>query len=262
MADHSPETPQSSHPAAAAQADWFRNWFNSPYYHILYRHRDEHEAQQFLNALTHHLHIRPGQRVLDVACGRGRHAIYLHQLGFEVEGLDLSEDNIAYAQQFTRPGLRFTQHDMREPFRQAAFDYTLNLFTSFGYFASEAEHQAAINMMAGSLTPGGWLVLDFFNTRLVIDQLIHHETRHAQGITFHLQRQVTDGYIVKTISFADRGQKYQFQERVKALTEADFRSYFQQAGLTLHAICGSYRMGQFVPTTSERMIFLLQREAH
>ena len=73
-----------------AQRPWFKDWFNSPYYHLLYANRDEREASDFIDALLEYLKSPPGSRMLDVACGRGRHSRYLESRGFDVTGLDLS----------------------------------------------------------------------------------------------------------------------------------------------------------------------------
>ena len=67
---------------------WFESWFNTPYYHILYKERDMEEAQSFLKRLTDYLHMNANSKVLDVACGKGRHSLFLNQLGFDVTGID------------------------------------------------------------------------------------------------------------------------------------------------------------------------------
>ena len=69
--------------------NWFENWFNSKYYHILYKNRDHKEAVFFLDNIIKNININDGQ-ILDVACGKGRHAKYLNHLGFNVTGIDLS----------------------------------------------------------------------------------------------------------------------------------------------------------------------------
>ena len=61
--------------------DWFQSWFNTPYYHMLYQHRDSKDAELFVQALVKKLAITEGDKVLDLACGRGRHARFLEQLG-------------------------------------------------------------------------------------------------------------------------------------------------------------------------------------
>ena len=80
--------------------EWFKEWFNSPYYHKLYFERDEKEAQQFIQRLLDLLSPQKEARMLDVACGRGRHSRFLASLGYDVTGIDISPDSIHYAQQF------------------------------------------------------------------------------------------------------------------------------------------------------------------
>ncbi len=73
---------------------WFKDWFNSPYYHQLYFNRDEKEAAAFIDKLINYLQPAPNASMLDVACGKGRHSIHLAEKGFDVTGIDLSEDSI------------------------------------------------------------------------------------------------------------------------------------------------------------------------
>lgn len=73
---------------------WFTSWFDTPFYHILYKDRDDTEAQHFMDKLTGYLNIPEGGSILDLACGKGRHSIYLNSLGFDVTGADLSENSI------------------------------------------------------------------------------------------------------------------------------------------------------------------------
>ncbi len=69
--------------------EWFTQWFNS-YYHILYKDRDQHEARLFIDNLARFLDFSPKNKILDLACGRGRHSVYLNSGGFDVTGIDLS----------------------------------------------------------------------------------------------------------------------------------------------------------------------------
>ncbi|HHG86363.1 MAG TPA: class I SAM-dependent methyltransferase, partial [Bacteroidetes bacterium] len=146
--------------------NWFEAWFNSPYYHLLYDHRDEREARRFISKLITHLNPPPGSRMLDLACGKGRHAAQLAEYGYEVTGLDIAEDSILAArEQYASPHLQFAVHDMRQPlpFPQEHFDYVFNLSTSFGYFETEAEHLQTLQHIARSLKRGGTFVMDFMN---------------------------------------------------------------------------------------------------
>ena len=62
------------------EKEWFEEWFDSPYYHMLYKNRDSKEAENFLNNLISGLPMQPGSKVLDVACGKGRHSIFLNKI--------------------------------------------------------------------------------------------------------------------------------------------------------------------------------------
>ena len=135
------------------QDTWFKDWFNSPYYHKLYAHRDEMEAAGFIDKLIAHLQPAKGARMLDVACGKGRHSMQLAANGFDVTGIDLSKESIAYALQNESDHLHFYEHDMRLPFWINYFDVAFNFFTSFGYFNTQREHDNAIRTIATSLSP-------------------------------------------------------------------------------------------------------------
>ena len=80
---------------------WFESWFDSPYYHILYKDRDMKEAEEFIDHLMDRLHLPSGSKILDMGCGKGRHSVYLNRKGYNITGIDLSKENIAYCKQFT-----------------------------------------------------------------------------------------------------------------------------------------------------------------
>ena len=95
---------------------WYKSWFNSPFYHKLYFERDEEEANAFIKKLIAHLSPPAGCRMLDVACGKGRHSKTLAAMGYQVTGIDISPDSIAHAKQYENEKLEFFVHDMRLPF--------------------------------------------------------------------------------------------------------------------------------------------------
>lgn len=243
----------------AQQDEWFSTWFDSPYYHILYKNRDAQEAQHFIDKLLEYLHPKPHEKILDLACGKGRHSIYLNKKGYDVTGIDLSAQSIQYAKQFENERLHFEVHDMRHVFRPETFDFVLNLFTSFGYFDNETENVVALDATAKSIQHGGKFVIDFMNTNKTIENLIAEEEKEIHGITFNIHRGVENGFIVKKISFYDNSQNFQFEERVRALREEDFIEYFKIAQLRLVEVFGSYNLEPFIPEKSDRMIFVLKK---
>src|ERR1700744_549820 len=120
--------------------EWYRNWFDSPYYDLLYKGRDQEEADMFVNNLVKHLSPSESSIMLDLACGKGRYSIALNRMGYQVTGIDLSQRKIAAAKPYQNKTLSFAVNDMRMPLEPDKYDYVFNLFTSFGYFDNEEEN--------------------------------------------------------------------------------------------------------------------------
>lgn len=237
--------------------NWFASWFDTPYYHILYKDRDHEEAQQFMDNLTNYLNLPEDAKILDLACGKGRHSIYLNELGYDVTGADLSENSIAEASAHANDKLHFTVHDMREPFNEK-FDAIFNLFTSFGYFDNDEDNLKALKAIHDSLSEYGFAVIDFMNVNNVIKNLIPEEVKTVDGITFSIKRYVKDNYIYKEIDFEDKGQQFHFTEKVKALTLQDFEQLMEDAGIYLLDIFGDYKLHKYYKNESERLIMIFK----
>lgn len=237
---------------------WYASWFNTPYYHLLYKDRDHREAALFMNSLTGHLNLKEYDTILDLACGRGRHAKYLSRKGFDVTGVDLSEESIEYAKQFENPNLHFEVHDMCEPYPQK-FDAVFNLFTSYGYFEHDIDNLRTIKAIKAELKPHGYGVIDFLNAKLTIKNLVPAEKKQVDDILFDIEKYVKDGFIFKNIRFKDQGEDFFYTERVKALTLADFKAIFKEADVELIDVFGDYHLNKFDENTSERLILIFGR---
>jgi SAM-dependent methyltransferase len=237
--------------------NWYTSWFDTPYYHILYKERNYREAQVFMDNITHYLNLPENAKVLDLACGKGRHSIYLNQLGFDVLGADLSENSIAEASKNTNETLHFKVHDMREPFEEK-YDAIFNLFTSFGYFENDEDNLTTLKAIKESLSEYGFAVIDFMNVAHVLETLVPEETKTVDEIEFHIKRYLKDGHIYKEIDFEDKGQKFHFTEKVKALTLQDFEQLMEEAGIYLLDIFGDYKLKKFHKTESERLIMIFK----
>lgn len=239
--------------------EWFESWFDSPYYHVLYKNRDFSEAELFIDKLIQLIEPAKACRVLDLACGKGRHSIYLNKKGFDVTGIDLSEKSISCAKTSENETLHFYMHDMRKLFRTNYFDVVLNLFTSFGYFEQERDDMATINAVYKSLKPNGTFVMDFMNSKKVIQQLSCRETKTIDGIDFKISKTFENHFIVKKIEFSDKEKNYSFEERVKALTLADFEKYFEANKLKIVHLRGDYELNEFNESSSERLIIVAKK---
>lgn len=243
----------------AGEEPWYAAWFDSPYYPMLYKQRDEHEARAFIDHLLEAWHPPAGARLLDLACGRGRYSKYLADKGFDVTGLDLSPASIRHAQQYERNHLAFYTHDMRKPFRINYFNGIFSFFTSFGYFERRTDDLRTLKSVAAGLVRGGIFFLDFFNPTLVLRELLPNEVKQVGNISFHIDRYPQQGMLVKDIRFEDRGRQYHFTERVALLYHDDFRQLFEQAGLDLIDTFGDYQLRPFAADSSPRLIMMAQK---
>lgn len=239
--------------------NWFATWFNTPYYHLLYKDRNQSEAEYFIQHLLQYLEPKSDAVFLDVACGKGRHCRFINQNGFKVQGIDLSTESIKEAKRSNSESLHFKQHDMREKYLENHFDYVLNLFTSFGYFEVDSDNQKAIDAMANNLKKGGKLIIDFMNAKKVITNLVEEEKKMVENINFHIQRKVENGYILKDIQFKSEGESYYYQEKVQALRLTDFSHYLKKAGLKIVNLWGDYELNDFDALHSNRLIIVAQK---
>jgi SAM-dependent methyltransferase len=238
------------------EVTWFSTWFDSPYYHVLYSSRDDHEAKGFIEALQSYLNIKPGAFVLDAACGKGRHAKMLQRLGMDVEGFDLSPSNIEQANKLANKHLHFFVHDIRSSLpKQDQYDVVFNFFTSFGYFDDPSDNLKSFQTFSGGLRSGGILVMDFLNPTYILANLVPEEKLKRGGITFHIKRWSEKGFLYKSIDFEDQGQSYSFQEKVELISKQDFLHYASEAGLQFMNLVGDYSLAKFDDQTSPRMIF-------
>lgn len=239
------------------EKDWFVSWFDTTFYHTLYKHRDDTEAQEFMQNLVSFLNLNANDHLLDLGCGRGRHSVYLNSLGFNMVGADLSKNSIKFAKQFENERLRFTEHDMRNPFK-TKFNAILNLFTSFGFFEDDNEDIAILNNIKNGLLPKGIAIIDFMNANKVVKNLVAQETQTIDRITFHITRYVKDGFIVKEINFKADGEQHTFYEKVKILNLEKINSYLNSVGFKIKHIFGNYQLENFNEASSDRLILVLE----
>ena len=235
---------------------WFEEWFDSEYYHLLYKNRDHQEAEEFINNLLEEIDLDSGAYILDLACGKGRHSRYLASLGYKVLGVDLSENSIKEAKQFESENLKFEVRDMRAPFTEDAFDLVLNLFTSFGYFDDKKDNYKVLNAIETMMNEDGYFVIDFMNVEKVIRTLVEKEQKEIDGVLFDITREVKDGFIVKNIKVIDGEKVYNFQEKVQALTIDNFKEMIAKTDLVVDNFYGNYNLDIFDADTSDRLIIV------
>ncbi|NBB85541.1 MAG: methyltransferase domain-containing protein [Bacteroidetes bacterium] len=248
----------------SASADpWYTEWFDQAEYELVYQNRDEQEASQCIDLIEDAVAPDPGAAILDMGCGRGRHARVLARRGYAVTGVDLSRPSLDRARARAAAEdlpITFQQGDMRDPVCEDCFDGVVNLFTAFGYFADDADHARVIRAMATALRPGGWLVQDFLNAPQVRATLVPHDARQVGEAHIAQHRWIADGRIHKRIAITRQGRTQTFRESVRLLTKTDFARLYRRAGLTLTQTFGHYDGRPYSPA-APRLLLVAQAAA-
>ena len=241
--------------------DWFREWFNSPYYHQLYAHRDDKEAAHFIEHLLGYLKPPRESRLFDIACGRGRHARILASRGFDVTGIDIAPDNIAFAKKFETNKLHFYVHDMRLPCWINYFHIAFNFFTSFGYFNTDREDRDAMRSIAQSLMRKGVFVMDYLNVKYTEEHLVPNSDFLINGVQYQCRKWFDQKHFYKHIEIDDQGARktLAFTERVTKFSLADFKKLFTSQGLNIVETFGDYALNTYIEDTSPRLIMIANK---
>lgn len=242
---------------------WYKDWFNSHYYHLLYQHRDEEEAMTFINTLISYLKPAAGAAMLDVACGKGRHSKALADMGFDVTGIDLSEASITEAKADENEHLHFYQHDMRLPFWVNYYDYAFNFFTSFGYFRTRREHDNAIRTVAQSLKHEGLFVIDYLNVHYAEDRLEKSFVTTIEDVAFHITKWHDEEHFFKQIQITDAANKtpkHLYTERVAKFSLGDFTEMLAYQNMQVQEVFGDYHLGRYDLRKSPRMIIVAKKK--
>ena len=232
------------------------DWFDSDYYHILYKNRDYNEATNFIDNIIEYLDIKKGSKILDLACGIGRHSIYLDKIGFKVVGTDKSPNNIKKAKASQNNSISFLQMEMIEDTNDK-YDCIFNLFTSFGY-VNHDYNLKTIKNIERQLKDNGTVLVDFMNTLFVKNNLVIEETKVIDGLSFKIKRRSDGKHIYKEIKFNDK-KDYFFQEKVMDLSLNNFENYFKGNNLKIIKTFGDYNLNEFDIENSERLIMVIKK---
>lgn len=241
--------------------EWFDEWFDTPYYDLLYFQRDKQEASAFINKLIDHIKPSPGSKMLDVACGKGRHSFQLAEKGFDVTGIDLSFHSIEAARKLENEKMHFYKHDMRQPFWINYFDYAFNFFTSFGFFRTRREHDAGIRTIAQALNEKGIMVIDYLNVHYAEDHLVHTSDTSMDGFNFHITKWMDEDHFYKKIEVEHDTftEPHIFTEKVAKFSLGDFTDMLAYQGMQIKDVFGDYNLGSYHVRKTPRMVMIAQK---
>ena len=235
--------------------DWFINWFNSKYYHILYQSRNKNEANDFIKTIISTLSLKSNNSVLDLGCGNGRHSISLSNHFKLVHGIDISSENISLANENKKENLKFFISDMRNFNTNTKYEYIFNLFTSFGYFKKNEDNIKVLKSCYHHLKKNGLIFIDFLNSEQIkrtINGL--KETKNISGIKFNIHKEIINDYVVKKIEINDGEATYNFKEKVQLFKIEDFKKMFEISGFEIISSYGDYQMNPYDPNSSRLIL--------
>lgn len=239
------------------KTEWFQDWFDTSYYHTLYNHRNDDEARFFMKNLITFLNLKKGNKILDLPCGKGRHALFLNEQGFDVVGADLSRNSILTAKKHENNALRFFTHDMRNAI-EGKYDAIFNLFTSFGYFNDELTNVIVLKNFKKAVNQNGHIIIDFLNIKKIEKELIPKEEITKNGISFLIKKSITNQFLIKDIYFNADDKNHHFTEKVQCLDLDKFKDFALRANLKVQNVFGDYSLNPFDENKSDRLILILQ----
>ncbi|MBN1220135.1 MAG: class I SAM-dependent methyltransferase [Anaerolineae bacterium] len=207
------------------------------------------------------LELDSPMKILDLACGFGRHANRLAALGHSITGVDFMPGFLELArQQATQMGLQvdYRQGDMRQLSFMEEFDRVVLLFTSFGYFDDD-ENVQVLESVARALKPGGLLGFDIPNRDVVVkdlpschvvdkdgDLMINRLSFDALTGRFHNRRIVIRDGIRKDKPFS-----------IRLYNATEIRDLLKRVCLEIHKILGNG--GQPLSADSSRMVVVARK---
>jgi SAM-dependent methyltransferase len=221
---------------------WYREWFGDAYA-ALYPHRDEEEARRAVALLRRLGPAEPGTRVLDLACGGGRHLPPLRSAGWRPTGMDLSRELLARARRRTAGAVPLVRGDMRRlPLSDGAFGLVAQFFTSFGYFDDPGDDLRVLREVRRVLRPGGHHFLDFLHADHVRRTLVPEDVVEVGGRTVRQVRTLEDGAVSKRIEIEPGGEgpARVYRERVRLYEPGELEAMMEEVGLPVVERRGDY----------------------
>ncbi|MEX0770436.1 MAG: class I SAM-dependent methyltransferase [Balneolaceae bacterium] len=244
--------------------EWFEEWFDSPLYEQLYANRNEEEAGELANLIERFLPKTSYPKILDLGCGRGRHSLTLAERGYQVKGIDLSEEAIEKAvikaNERHLNNVSFQVGDMRNPLPET-FDAVVNLFTTFGYFEEDGENASVIESVGSMLRNEGIFLLDYLNADWVRANYKPDESGTFKDLHFDIYRYIRKDVIYKEITFTGIHLEtpISYTEQVKLYDLEWFIENFDKYGFEMERLMGDYKGNTYNPETCSRLVMLARK---
>lgn len=242
--------------------EWYKDWFSSELYLSVYQHRNDEDAKQLCDLILRSTNLLEGAKILDAACGAGRHSNIFSGLGFDVVGFDLSKTLLQIAVQNSKQKIltsKFFCSDIRNVPLNAKFNLIVNLFTSFGYFTIDEENFRFIKQAYNLLDFGGYYVLDYFNEKVLRKNLVAESEKEINGGKIFERREILDNRVVKEIKVVSGSEEIKFFESVALYSKEEILAESGELGFKCNHIFGDYSGNAFDELESNRLILVMQK---
>lgn len=244
------------------KSDWFKEWFNTSEYLDVYKHRNEAEAEAHIKFILQNVSLKSEAKVLDMACGAGRHAIILARYNYNVTAVDLSERLLSVAKQAADDeGLRinFIHSDIRDFNPDEKYDLILNLFTSFGYFETDIENFSILQKAYNLLNKNGIFILDYFNKEYLKNNLTAYSNEIIDNERIIQERKIENDRVIKKITIIKDGETNEFFESVKMYSKEKLTEKLKEIGFDIYKTFGDFSGNKFDLVTSPRLILICSK---
>ncbi len=242
--------------------EWYKDWFDTEEYLIVYRNRNEKEAGRLVDLILNNIKIKSGSKVLDLACGTGRHSIFFAKKGYDVTAIDLSKNLLSIARQAASEEnlkIDFIRSDVRHFTLTNDFALAINLFTSFGYFENDADNFLIIKNAFEHLIPDGYFVIDFLNRNFVESNLVPETNVEYRDRFISQQRKIENDRVIKQIRVRKNGNERIYHESVKLYSRDELSGFISSAGFRIQNSFGDYSGNNFDLNTSPRIIIIARK---
>lgn len=243
-------------------SEWFEDWFNTKEYLNVYRHRNEQDAKKLVDLILQNIDISAGSKVLDMACGTGRHSVIFAKKGFQVTAVDLSKNLLKIAKDSAEEAglkINFVHSDLRSFCVTSKFNLAVNLFTSFGYFEDECDNFKILENAYNLLFENGYFVIDFFNKRYIENNLIPESADTVFDKKIIQKRSIEGNRVEKQIIIKRNGSEKFFHESVRMYCKDELFNALKSKGFNIRKFYGDSSGKSFDLESSPRIIIIAQK---
>jgi len=228
----------------------------------VYSHRNESDAIKLFNLIQNNVVLSQNSKILDVACGNGRHSNYFAKLGYNVTGFDLSYNLLKIAMKNKLESNLQSNYfcaDVRSIPIKTNFDLILNLFTSFGYFDNDVANFSFVKFASEHLNRNGYFVFDYLNPNFLKKNVVESSEKKVANLTILEKRRINGKRIEKEIIIKDSENMHRFFESVQLYSYNEILKVFNNNGFNQISSFGSYFEDIYDENESERMIIIFQK---